>query len=66
MKDAISLSYYYVDDMLIVKKDKIIINKLKEELNKAFVMNNLGPTMNIWGMQIIHDRKRKKLWLSQK
>jgi hypothetical protein len=55
----------YVDDMLIVGKDKLMINRLKEELNNAFAMKNLGPTRKILGMQIICDRKRKKLWLSQ-
>ena len=55
----------YVDDMLIVGKDKLMTNKLKEELNNTFAMKDLGPVKKILGIQIICDRKRKKLCLSQ-
>nr|CAD1834520.1 unnamed protein product [Ananas comosus var. bracteatus] len=33
----------YVDDMLIVCKDKLKINELKDELSKAFEIKDLGP-----------------------
>ncbi|KAM1278521.1 hypothetical protein TB2_030330 [Malus domestica] len=46
-------------------KDAFIIKKLKEELSKSFDMKDLGPAKQILGMEIIHDRKSKKLWLSQ-
>ena len=54
----------YVDDM-IVGQDREQICKLKEELAKSFDMNDLSPTKKILGMEIIRDRKNRRLWLSQ-
>jgi hypothetical protein len=55
----------YVDDMLIVGQDAKMISNLKNELLKSFDMKDLGPAQQILGMQIIHDRKAKKVWMSQ-
>uniref|UniRef100_A0A3Q7HJ09 Reverse transcriptase Ty1/copia-type domain-containing protein n=1 Tax=Solanum lycopersicum TaxID=4081 RepID=A0A3Q7HJ09_SOLLC len=41
------------------------IQKLKQELSKSFAMKDLGPARQILGMQIVRDRKAKKLVLSQ-
>uniref|UniRef100_A0A2N9FFW3 Integrase catalytic domain-containing protein n=1 Tax=Fagus sylvatica TaxID=28930 RepID=A0A2N9FFW3_FAGSY len=54
----------YVDDMLIVGQDANMVGSLKE-LFKSFDMKDLGPARQIMGMQILRDRKAKKLWLSQ-
>ena len=54
----------YVDDMLIVEQDASVIRNLKD-LFKSFDMKDLGPAKQILGMQILRDRKAKKLWLSQ-
>jgi hypothetical protein len=54
----------YVDDMLIVGQDANMVGSLKNELFKSFDMKDLGPTRQILGMQILRDRKAKKLWLS--
>ena len=42
----------YVDDMLIVGKDKAQINRLKSDLSKSFAMKDLGATKQILGMRI--------------
>lgn len=55
----------YVDDMLILGRDMVVINRLKDELGKFFEMKDLGPAKQILGMQISRDRKAMKLWLSQ-
>ncbi|KAI4305960.1 hypothetical protein L6164_029285 [Bauhinia variegata] len=55
----------YVDDMLIVGHDSSRINLLKKEFSKSFAMKDLGPARQILGIEIIRDRKSKKLWLSQ-
>ncbi|XP_060672707.1 wall-associated receptor kinase-like 10 [Ziziphus jujuba] len=55
----------YVDDMLIVGQDAMKISKLKKALSKSFDMKDLGPAQQILGMQIIRDRKNRRLWLSQ-
>ena len=55
----------YVDDMLIIGKDMMKIERFKEYLAKAFEMKDLGHAKQILGIQIIRDRKNGKLWLSQ-
>ncbi|CAL5417495.1 unnamed protein product [Camellia sinensis] len=55
----------YVDDMLIVGQDATTIRSLKTELLQSFDMKDLGPAQQILGMNIVRDRKAKKLWLSQ-
>ena len=55
----------YVDDMLIVGHDKNKINRLKKDLGSKFAMKDLGLGQQMLGMQIMRDRKNKRLWLSQ-
>lgn len=49
----------YEDGMLIVGHDKNMINRLKKDLGNKFSMKDLGPTQQILGMKIIHDRNKK-------
>ena len=56
----------YVDDMLIVGKNKSRIAILKKELSNSFAMKDLGPAKKILGIQIYRDRHKKMLSLSQK
>ena len=42
-----------------------MIGDLKKELSKFFDMKDLGPAKQILDMQILQDRKVRKLWLSQ-
>ncbi|KAG8485659.1 hypothetical protein CXB51_018846 [Gossypium anomalum] len=56
----------YVDDMLIVAKDKGEIRKVKAQLSEEFEMKDLGPAKKILCMKILRDRKTIKLYLSQK
>jgi len=51
--------------MLIVGQDAGLIKKLKEALHKSFDMKDLGHAKQILGMEIVQDRKSKRLWLSQ-
>lgn len=55
----------YVDDMLIVGKDKAKIAALKKALSKSFAMKDLGAVKKILGMKIIRDRLKRMLWMSQ-
>ncbi|KAG8474407.1 hypothetical protein CXB51_033681 [Gossypium anomalum] len=55
----------YVDDMLIVVKDKEEIRKVKAQLSEEFEMKDLGPAKKIFSMEIFRDRKTSKLYLSQ-
>nr|GEW86692.1 retrotransposon protein, putative, Ty1-copia subclass [Tanacetum cinerariifolium] len=56
----------YVDDMLIAAKNMAVINDLKALLKSEFEMKDLGATKKILGMEICHDRKAGRLWVSQK
>ena len=55
----------YVDDMLIVTKSMVKVNKLKSLLSKEFDMKDLGATKKILGMEIHKDRALGRLCLSQ-
>ena len=46
----------YVDDMLIVAKDKEEIRRVKAQLSKEFEMKDLGLAKKILGMEILKDR----------
>ena len=50
----------FVDDILVVGQDAGVIENLKDLL-KLFDMKDLGPARQILGMQILRDRKAKKL-----
>ena len=51
--------------MLIVRQDVGVIGNLKKDLFKSFDMKDLGAARQILGMQVLCDRKAKKLRLSQ-
>ncbi|GJY33134.1 retrotransposon protein, putative, ty1-copia subclass [Tanacetum coccineum] len=55
----------YVDDMLIACKSKAEIGSTKSLLKKEFHMKELGEANKILGMEIVRDRSRKILRVSQ-
>nr|GEU54414.1 retrovirus-related Pol polyprotein from transposon TNT 1-94 [Tanacetum cinerariifolium] len=55
----------YVDDMLIACKSKAEIGSTKSLLKKEFDMKELGEEKKILGMEIVRDRSRKILRVSQ-
>ena len=55
----------YVDDMLVSAKDMKVISDLKLKLSEKFEMKDLGAAKKILGMEIIRDRERGTLQLSQ-
>ncbi|GKA85619.1 retrotransposon protein, putative, ty1-copia subclass, partial [Tanacetum coccineum] len=55
----------YVDDMLIACKSKAEIGSAKSLLKKEFDMKELGEAKKILGMEIVRDRSRKILRVSQ-
>ncbi|GJR53654.1 transposable element [Tanacetum coccineum] len=56
----------YVDDMLIASKNMSEIDQLKAQLKSEFEMKDLGAAKKILGMEIIRDRRERRLYLSQK
>ncbi|KAH9650291.1 hypothetical protein KPL70_026321 [Citrus sinensis] len=55
----------YVDDMLIACNEREEIEALKQLLNSEFDMKDLGPARKILGMEIIRNRKKGTMILSQ-
>uniref|UniRef100_A0A1J3I7B7 Retrovirus-related Pol polyprotein from transposon TNT 1-94 n=2 Tax=Noccaea caerulescens TaxID=107243 RepID=A0A1J3I7B7_NOCCA len=55
----------YVDDMLIASGSMAEIRLVKESLSKKFEMKDLGKASRILGMDIIRDREKGTLKLSQ-
>ena len=51
----------YVDDMLIVGRDKSKIGKLKKEPRKSFDMKDLRLARQIMGMKISNDQKTRHI-----
>ncbi|MCO5588831.1 hypothetical protein L7F22_042791 [Adiantum nelumboides] len=49
----------YVDDMLIVGKDKHNVDALKSKLSENFAMKDLGNASHILGMQINQNRSKR-------
>lgn len=55
----------YVDDMLIASKEMWRIKELKVQLSNEFEMKDLGAARRFLGMDIIRDRSKSMLVLSQ-
>ncbi|KAK2437580.1 secreted RxLR effector protein [Trifolium repens] len=55
----------YVDDILMASSDKHEIQRLKEMLNGEFEMKDLGSAKRILGIDILRDRSKGELFLSQ-
>jgi len=55
----------YVDDLLIAAKTLQKVQKIKNILNKAFKIKDLGKARIIIGMRVIKDRLKGTLTLNQ-
>ena len=58
--------FLYVDDMLLIGKNKEIIQDVKTQLFSKFDMKDIGASNFILGMEIKRYRKKKKLWLNHR
>jgi hypothetical protein len=56
----------YVDNMLLIGKNKEIIENVKTQLSSKFDMKDLGSSNFILGMKIKRDWKKKKIWLNRR
>lgn len=55
----------YVDDMLPANKNKMKLDKLKEELKSEFEMKDMDRASKILGIDLRRDRNAKKLFITQ-
>ena len=56
----------YVDDILLASSDIKLLNDTKNILSKNFEMKDLGVAHYVLGIEIIRDRSKRLLGLSQK
>jgi len=56
----------HIDDMTIAAKTKDRIREVVAELSKHFKIRDLGPTKFVLGVEVIRDRSRRMLGLSQR
>jgi hypothetical protein len=62
--DQILIIILYVDDMLFIGNNKVMIKELKAQLSNIFEMKYLGAAKYIFGMEINRDRCNINLFLS--
>ena len=55
----------YVDDMLVASVDRQEVHRLKQQLASVFEMKDLGNTKKILGMQLLRDKAKGELRISQ-
>ena len=55
----------YVDDILIIGNDKIMLESVKQWLCSCFSMKDLGEAQYILGIKICRDRPNRLIGLSQ-
>lgn len=56
----------YIDDILLATGDIGFLHETKQFLSKSFQMSDLGESSYVRGIEIIRDRSRKLLGLSQR
>ena len=62
---ALIIVAVYVDDKMMLSKNKEKIEKLKKQLAHEYDMTDLGKARWILGMEIICDRDKRMIVLSQ-
>ena len=55
----------YVDDILIARNDKKLIDVTKKWLSSNFEMKDMGEASYVLGVKILRDRLKRLLGLSQ-
>jgi hypothetical protein len=55
----------YVDDLLLIGPDSIVLHEIKLELANKFSMTDLGPAAFYLGMSITRDRQNRTLRIGQ-
>jgi hypothetical protein len=56
----------YVDDLLLAASSRALMNSIKLKLTSQFKMRDLGPASFMLGLEILRDRPRRTITLSQR
>jgi hypothetical protein len=62
---AIVFLILYVDDILMIGNDILMMEVVKSSLRKSFSMKDLGEAVYILGIKIYRDRSKRLIGLSQ-
>jgi len=60
---SLAIMTVYVDDLVLITKDKKVLNELKQSLSSRFKMSDMGPLHYILGISVVQSPSN--LWLSQ-
>ena len=63
---AVMFLLLYVDDILLIENDILILTSIKVWLLKEFFMKDLGEASYILGIKVCRDRSKRIIGLSQK
>ncbi|CAI7799502.1 unnamed protein product, partial [Closterium sp. NIES-54] len=55
----------YVDDLLAASSSTAMLKELKELLEAVFELRKISPMLKYLGLEVVHDRPARKLWLHQ-
>jgi Reverse transcriptase (RNA-dependent DNA polymerase) len=55
----------YVDDILLIGNDILMLNSVKSSLIRVFSMEDLDEATYILGIRIFHERSKRLISLSQ-
>jgi hypothetical protein len=66
IRDSV-IAFFYVDDIVFCykAKEKALVEEVVASLEKKFAMTHLGELKWFLGINVIRDRAKKTLWLSQ-
>jgi hypothetical protein len=62
---AVVFLVLYVDEILLIRNDVIMMEAVKSSLRKSFSMKDLGEVVCILGIKIYRDRSQRLIGLSQ-
>jgi hypothetical protein len=62
---AVVFLILYVDDILMIRNDILMMEVVKSLLRKSFSMKDLGEAVYILGIKIYRDRSKRLIGLSQ-
>ena len=67
IKDGEGWAYVclYVDDMIVAAKEATTVRKVKEQISQRFQTKDLGPVKHLLGMEVMYDRKKREMFISQ-
>ena len=55
----------YMDDILLIENDILMLTSVKVWLSKEFIMKDLGEASYIFSIKVYRDRSKKMIGLSQ-